>query len=593
MSDRLNESGAPAGREADLSPRTARWLLALLLAGAAVLFAVGITWGLPSWHGWAGDELHPDSWERAITPETHTGWHARYPPLHFHVLHNLSRPLRAAFDRGWMDLDRHQQNFWLTLMARTLSLLMALATLAVVYLLGKRFVDRRTGLFAALIVALTAPYVYYAKMANLEAPYLLWFAVSLLFYLRLVDGPRPGEPARLWDAVLFGLAAAATVATKDPAYALYALAPLPVLLALVRQRGETERSWPGRLLRAALDRRFLAAGAAAAGGYALFQDLLFNRVRFLHHVELLLGPMSGPYREFGHGLGDQAALAWRFLQQLAFALNPLLFAACAAGVVWVGVRWFRNGGGGKGERRWSGARREGVLLGSLLLLAVSYYLTLVAVIGFTFDRYVLPVTLILALAGGRFFTLLLDRWPRPAAAGAGVPVRTAVAVAIGPVFLYVFLYAASVDTRMLADSRYTVEARVAEAMAADGTTGLPALAIGRTKHVPRFPLIAWPRVHRTEGHIVLRHAPRFVAINLTDLRHPREHAFVERMDRGELGYLRVDTVVGQPAFDFLRYGDIGTSQRFINPEIALWERVPAAAPVRPETTEGESPGAEP
>lgn len=538
--------------------------LALLLAGAAVLYGVGITWGLPSWRGWAVDELHPESWEVAVSPETPTGWHARYPPLHFSLLHNLSQPFRWAIDRGWIELDEWRANLWLTLGARLLSVLMALATLLVVYAIGSRLAGRRTGLFAALIAALMANYVYYAKMANLESPYLLWIALSLLFYLRLLD--RAG----LSDAILFGLFTAAAVATKDQAYALYALAPFPLLVALARHRASEGRTggdpnvraaeggasgFVARLARALFDRRFLAAGASGALGYGLFQNAIGNPGRFRHHVELLLGPMSDPYREFGHGLGDQLALAGRFLGQIVFVLDPLLFVACVAGVVWVALRARRGG---------AAEKREAFLLGSLLLFAVSYYLALIAVIGFTFDRYVLPVTMLLALAGGRCFALLIEHPPRLLAGR-----RRWVTAAIAAVFVYAGLYAFSIDARMLADSRYDVEAWITERA---GSTE-SALAVGRPKHVPRIRTLSWPRVRRSEGRVLLRHDPRFVVINLTDLRGAAEEAFVARLDSGELGYRRVLTHRGDPIVDLLDLEGVGSAQRFVNPELAVWERI--------------------
>jgi len=559
---------APAGGAGDLPAGRAGGWLAALLAGSAALFAVGLTWGLPSWHGWAGDELHPESWQRAITPETHSGWHARYPPGHFYVLHALSWPIRRAIEAGVVDAGAWTRNHWLTVFARLVSLAMALLTLAVVYRLGRYLAGRRSGLFAAAVVALTAPYVYYAKTANLEAPYLLWLSLSLLFYVRLLEAPR------LRDALWFGVFTAAAVATKDQAYALYALAPLPLLASLAARQSAATRL--GRLLRAVVDRRFLAAGASALLFYAVFQNVFTNRVRFLHHVDLLLGPMSGPYREFGRGLGDQLALAWRFFLQVVFALDPLLFAACAGGVAWVAVRAWRQRRAADTDAGAAlrGARREAWLLGSLLLLTLSYYFALVAVIGFTFDRYVLPVCLILALAGGRFFSLLAER-----AAAAGPGRRRLVAAATTAVLVYAFFYAASVDARMLADSRYLVEAYVAQRMAEPAAgERRPAVAVGRIKHVPRFRRLDWSRIHRSDGWVLVRQRPHFVAINLTDLRSPREQAFVARMDRGELGYRRVLTHEGDPAFNLLWFGDIGTSQRFINPEIALWERETAAAP---------------
>ncbi|MEM7479924.1 MAG: hypothetical protein AAF481_02010 [Acidobacteriota bacterium] len=544
-----------------------RWF-ALLLCGAAILFTVGINWGLPSWNGWAADELHPRSWERAVTPETHAGWHARYPPLHFTILNTLAKPVRWAMsEEGPIPKDSWHQNLWLTMAARVLSVLMALSTLVVLFFIGNYLVAGRirppttTGLFAALIMALTAPYVYYAKMANLESPYLLWFACSLLFYLRLLNRPR------LRDAIFFGLAAAATVATKDQAYALYALAPMPVLLSLARQ--QDANSIFSRLARATVDRRFMAAGISAAFGYAVFQNLIFNWVRFSHHVDLLLGPMSSPYREYGHGVTDQLLLAKAFVQQTVFALNPLLFIICVIGILWTLRRARRTTERGTTRRcQGLGARREARLLGGALVLAVSYYITLIAVIGFTFDRYVLPVTLILSLAGARCFALWLERSQHQKAS------RTLSAASMIVVLGVSLLYAASVDTRMVADGRYAIEDWVSSR-----APRAEVLAIGRTKHVPRFQRLPWSKIYRTDGGILDRARPRFVAINITDLRAPRERAFVERMDRGELGYVRALTHQGRPLFNLLYFGDlyfgdVGTSQRFVNPEIAVWERLP-------------------
>ncbi len=588
-------SGVPAGVDpgAGLTPARARLCLVLLLAGAAVLFATGIGWDMPDDKGWAVDELHPDSWERAVTPETHTGWHARYPLLQFTLLHHLSRPVRWAIGEGGpLERPPWERTVFLILWSRWLSVVLALVTLVVVYRLGRRLAGggapdggRRSGLLAAAVLALNAPFVYYAKTANLEAPYLLWLSLAFLFFLRLLEPGRPAHRVagpRVADAVLFGLAAAAAVATKDQAYGLFVLAPLPVLLALSRwQPGER---FARRLARAAVDRRFIAAGLAGAVGYALFQNLLFNRVRFVHHVELLLGPMSGPYREFGHGPMDQLRLAWRFGQQLVFALDPLLFLAAAGGVAWIAVRaWHR-----RRDRHPihhdtidpppppppEPEVREAWLLGSLLVLPLSYHLTFVALIGFTFDRYVLPVSLILALAAGRFFDLLLDRtggwqvWPRRLA-------RAGVAA----VFVFALFYASSIDTRMLADSRNRVEAVIAERSTGEARWDPSiAVAVGRPKHVPRLRVVSWPRAVRTDGEILARLQPRFVAVNLTDVRRPQERRVVERLDSGELGYLRILTHRGEPAWNLLDanggFSGAGSNQRFVNPEFGLWERVP-------------------
>ena len=52
---------------------------------------------------------------------------------------------------------------------------------------GVRLFGRRAGTLAALTLALSAPFVYYSKTANLDVPYVCWFALALLFYLRTLE----------------------------------------------------------------------------------------------------------------------------------------------------------------------------------------------------------------------------------------------------------------------------------------------------------------------------------------------------------------------------------------------------------------------
>jgi 4-amino-4-deoxy-L-arabinose transferase-like glycosyltransferase len=77
------------------------------------------------------------------------------------------------------------------------------------------------------------PFPYYAKTANLDVPYLFWFALSVLFFLRAL---RRGRAA---DFGFFALAAAAAVATKDQAFALYVLT-VPFLVWEIIRRRRTE-----------------------------------------------------------------------------------------------------------------------------------------------------------------------------------------------------------------------------------------------------------------------------------------------------------------------------------------------------------------
>lgn len=528
--------------------RRPRLWLAALLAVAIPLFGIGLWWGMPHWVGWSGDEMHPTSWAKALSFKDFKGWHTRYPPLHFAVLQGLSWPLRLGLKAA--DVTPLERIVWLTFFARGVSLLLALATLVLVYRVGREVFDRRSALLTAAIVMCVAPFVYYAKMGNLDIPYIFWFTLSLLYYVRIL------KRHELRDYVLFALMAAAAVCTKDQAYGLYGLAPLPILLSLAQREQGGGRLFRG-LGRALIDRRFLAAAGTAVVGFAVFQ-MLWNWKRFALHIKLLVGPMSDNYQDFENTPEGHEALLTLFLQQIAFCMNPALALVCTAGVAWAVWRLFKR----RGEM-------EPVLILSLVFLVVSYYVTFLSLILFTFDRYILPIALLLAFPGGRLLGALI------APGGRLVALRR---VAVAVLFAYSLAYAASVDARLLADTRYDVEAYVRE-HAPSPQEARSAIAIGRRKHIPRFQWVSWEKALAMRGRFLARQRPRYVAINVTDLRRPSEVELFQRMQRGELGYNLVLLHRGKPLFDLVGAGAMGTSsQRFINPEIALFERMDRAEP---------------
>ena len=537
----------PSSPAAARPSRAHSWVLGGLFAWALLLFGVGISWGLPNWIAWAGDELNPPTWGKAISPATPDGWHARYPPLHFALLYWTSWPLRFLVDHKVLALDDYDANVMLTYFGRIVSLVMALATLALVYRMGREVYDRRSALSAVFVTASIAPFVYYAKMTNLDVPYLCWFALSLVAYVRIL------KYQRFSDYLLFGAAAAAAVCTKDQAYGLYMLAPLALVAGLYRHDFRDRGPLRG-LLRSLFDPRLIAGGVTAALLFAVFQNLFGNLKRFQIHVRQLLGPMSEGYKDFPDTWAGHLALLQLFLRQIAFALNPALTTAAVVGVLLTVHK------GVKGRDR-----EEVFLLGCIFLLVVSYYVTFLNLILFTFDRYVLPVAVLLALFAGRFLGTLLA----PEVSRSPALRRVAMAL-VGLVGVYSALYASSVDFRLLADSRYYVE----DWLERKGVKPEQVLAIGRPHHVARFDRVTWERVLASNGQILQRRKPDYVAVNLTDIRSPAEAEMTERLKSGELGYRLVLDHQSKPLLDLLSADDVGSSQRFIDPRMAVYARNP-------------------
>jgi Dolichyl-phosphate-mannose-protein mannosyltransferase len=518
-----------------MTPRRALWLL---LAVALVLGAWGLRWGLPSEYGWAPDEVLPADVDGAVAQGFAHGWHSKYPPLHFALLAVTSAPVRVAGRAmGWDAARVHDARMTA---GRVLSLVMSLGLLIVVYRCGREVGDPWAGVLAAALFASSVPFVYYAKMANLDVPYLFWFALSLLFFLR--------ARRRAWtsDFTLFALGAAAAVATKDQAFALYVLTVPYLAWEIVRGRpadGVAGRA-SGRQL------AVLLGGGAIA--YAVLSGVLVNPTGFLAHAGLVAGPARTPFRMFDQGLGGHVELLAQAARHLVFVLGWPSLLAVLAGLV-IAAR----------ER----ARPHALL--ATLVPALSYVLFFLLVVLYVYDRFLLPVALVLSLFGG----LALARALR---ARSWLWCATAAAV-----LAFGFLRAASVDVLLARDSRYAVE----DWLRREVGPGPLVAAVGPLEYLPRLDGLSWRRLGPAASRLAQVH-PDVVVVNADYARRADEgtgeRAFYSALDDGSLGYQvalrhRSDPRVLLDMAALRRDGRdrIWSNLDKVDPEIVVYRRAPA------------------
>jgi len=507
-----------------MGPRRA---LGLVLAVALVLGAWGLRWGLPSEFGWAADEVLPADVDTAVGQRFAHGWHTKYPPLHFALLAAASAPVRVAGRAlGWEAARVHDARMTA---GRVLSLALSLGVLLLVARGGRELGDAVAGVLAAALLASSVPFAYYAKMANLDVPYLFWFALSLLFFLRALRRAQPR------DFVLFAVAAAAAVATKDQAFALYVLTA-PFLVWETVRRGGTAR----------LPVTMLGAGAVA---YAVLSGALFNPGGWLAHVRLIAGPASSAFRMFDQGLSGHVELLAQAARQLVFVLGWPSLLAALAGLVLAGREHARY-------RTWLAS----------LVPAVSYVLFFPLVVLYVYDRFLLPVALVLSLFGG----LALARTWR-----AGAWTQRAATLAV---LAFAAARAASVDVLLVRDSRYAVEDWLRREV---GPAPLVA-AVGPLEYLPRFDGLRWRRL----GPAAVRLAqvnPDVVVVNADYARRADEgtgeRAFYTALDDGSLGYRvalrqRTDprTLLDTDALRRDGPGRIWSNLDKVDPEIVVYRR---------------------
>jgi len=470
-----------------------RGALILVLAAALVLGAWGLRWGLPSEFGWAPDEVLPAEVDAAVAQRFAHGWHGKYPPLHFALLAAASAPARlAGHVAGWDAARVHDARMT---SGRVLSLALSLGVLLVVYRCGRETGDARAGVLAAALLALSVPFPYYAKTANLDVPYLFWFALSVLFFLRAL---RRGRAA---DFGFFALAAAAAVATKDQAFALYVLTVPFLVWEIVRRRraeGPNSSVWADRRL------ALLLVGGAIA--FAVLGGALFNPGGWIAHVRLIAGPASTAFRMFDQGLSGHIALLAQTARHLAFVMGGPSLLAALAGLVFA----------------WQDRAHQRALLATLVP-AVSYVAFFPLVVLYVYDRFLLPVALVLALFGG----LALARATRARSWAAKAAVAGVLALSLAR--------AASVDILMARDSRYAVE----DWLRREVGPGPLVAAVGPLEYLPRLDGLHWRRL----GPAAVRLAqvsPDVVVVNADYARRADEgtgeRAFYSALDDGSLGY---------------------------------------------------------
>jgi 4-amino-4-deoxy-L-arabinose transferase-like glycosyltransferase len=229
----------------------------ILLLFALAIYLPGINWGIPQptnndlTHGWGNDDLVP----LAPLAEMHNTFvvakpdrNIAYPWFHYFLVGSAYSPYLVylkltggisqpapAYPFGLTDpiaVFRH-----LSWIGRTVTLLLAFATVLGAYFTGKYLWGRTAGLFSGLFTMLMFPMAYYARLGNLDVPVLGWTSLGLaVFALSLRNGLTVKRGA--W----FGALVALALATKTQAFGSFLLLA-PVLLWLHLKSGNEGTLW--------------------------------------------------------------------------------------------------------------------------------------------------------------------------------------------------------------------------------------------------------------------------------------------------------------------------------------------------------------
>jgi hypothetical protein len=382
-------NGSDAEQSGKLQP--ARWVVGYVrrvidedrLAAGLVLAYVAtqlatIAWDLPCFYGWENDGVAPRDWFGGLAFNLMPGRAHRYPLLHYLILLVTEWPIVLV--AALLAPDTSQQSIMasvlsmpaltaMALVAKCISVAMGGLGLLVLGRIARRTASSTAGRWAVLFAATNIAISYYGRSTNVDGPYMLWTVLALD---RLLDVIERGHAT---DYRWLGVFAAAALATKDQAYACFALT-LPYCLVFL-ERGRFRGLW-----------RTAAWGAL---GYGLLGGGLLNPTGFVRHLELITGTNSQDWREYARSAQGVLANANDLIasQPQVFWPWPIVVLA------WWGVvlaAWSGGQGQGPLQRRWVVCLPLMVGLGGILTFSL--------VVGRAGHRFMLPLGFALAYYAG-------------------------------------------------------------------------------------------------------------------------------------------------------------------------------------------------
>jgi 4-amino-4-deoxy-L-arabinose transferase-like glycosyltransferase len=512
--------------------------LLLVLAVSLALNLSAIWWGLPGLRGWAPDELVPSTIMDAVGMHFSHGWVSPYPPFHYYVLAVAHLPFRALARLHLLDFNSASIYTALFYLGRLISVLMATLIVVLVYRIGREIYDRRAATLAALITALIAPFVYHAKIATVDIPYIFWFTLSLLFFVRILKNHS------LADYLLFGAAAALAVCAKDQAYGFYVLTAPAILFALHRHRKKKDPS--AKFARTLVDRRIFLPSLLAALLFVLLHNILFDPQSFLAHLRLVIGPASDYIPVYENTIQGHLNMLWQSTRHIHFSLGWPLFSACIAGL---GVSTF--------------SKKRNPLLFWLLIPGLSYYLFFIHVVRMNFDRWLIPLCIILSFFGGKLLSDLVRPDQKLAASKKAL---------VGALLIYSFFYSASVDLLMAKDSRYQVEKWMRDNIGTEALVGV----LDSKEYLPRLDGFRWTMI-KFPLRDFEQEKPDYLLINVEYMRRhdPKGPKYKFHLDltQKKLKYRLAASYKFNSKWILMSPGSILTNLEKINPEIRIYKRL--------------------
>lgn len=342
----------------------------------AVFYGIGLWWGLKSEFSPSVDVPFPLGSLIFVGQYSDATEAAKYPALHYLLQLPFYGALMAflMLTGGFSDISsKYPYGFAdpvmaftiMQLITRAMSVVMGIGMLIALWKTRHEATRPRSHLLAIALLALSGPFTFYAREANLDVPYNFWWALAVLFGWRYLFDTQKARPDLLWA----GAFSALSLATKDAVAG--ALLGLGLAILFLQPAGQ-RLSWAQRI------KNILWFGLPAAGVYLLVA-VAPQPARWWYHLSLwTLGSESvAGYVVYPATLAGYLGLVGATFWNLGVLVSPVGILLVLLGF-YVLVR--------------SKQVSKAVFF---LLPAITYFVVIILNIRFVYERFMLPVAVVM------------------------------------------------------------------------------------------------------------------------------------------------------------------------------------------------------
>jgi len=350
-------------------------LVGIIIFVGVILYGAGLGWGLPSEFSPGVDVDFPLGPLAFVGQYSDPASTSTYPAFHYLltlpfyagviVVSKLSGGLAnvsSTWPYGFRD-----PVLWFSIMllvSRVLSMIMGIGLLFALWPLRPYHEEKYGQFLGILLLALSGPFAYYVREANLDIPYNFWWAMAFFFAWRTFFVSE-SMLSLLWSGVFSALA----IGTKDQVAGMVAGLGLSFFV-IDSHFGVT--GWRQRIKNA------IFFGATVIVVYVLVA-IAPQPFRWLHHLTVwtLNSPRVADYVEFQPTLKGQIGLLFKTISHLSILISPVGILLAILGITHL-IR----------DKRW-----QWIILIALPIL--SYYLIVIMNIRYVYERFVIPISIAL------------------------------------------------------------------------------------------------------------------------------------------------------------------------------------------------------